>query len=423
MIDMPGVDTAPRGPSRNGEFFAVDRRAWARACGLGINPAVAYLVLARGSGRDNRTSTWSVQAVEKYTSISRGRAQEALRVLERHGLIQVLREGTRPKYLLAPAHEVPRCEGHPPSTLDRLEQRFVDLVVRTQAPCPNKASEGWDYRNPRTIAKGLVDRGWLRDLGSGRYSLAYDHAAACQPDWIWLPNTIVTGAAGEVPPVELVRQIQDAMALRLFVDFYHAQNLREDGGINRRLTRQQYERYEVGRQGPFTVWGFRHKVGLVAWDGPTACHRREKLTAEEVEAGKNSGVDFFRRQDQLTGLGLIEWVPHLVESERTEAEIIHPVGSGGTDELQDVLGSLAHQAASCMLTHAQRTWAAEIGLRLVPVPHHVANIQIAGIAQLRYRPRTRLTATWWAELHAQGERHAQRYRSLIGMAAEAANVA
>src|SRR4051812_43280570 len=97
-----------------GDFFAVDRRAWARACSLGINAAVAYLMLARGTGADNRTSTWSVQSIEKYTSVSRGRAQEALKVLQRAGLVQELRAGTRPKYRLAPAHEIPGCECYPP---------------------------------------------------------------------------------------------------------------------------------------------------------------------------------------------------------------------------------------------------------------------------------------------------------------------
>ena len=29
----------------NTGFFAVDRRAWARVCALGLNPAVAYLVV------------------------------------------------------------------------------------------------------------------------------------------------------------------------------------------------------------------------------------------------------------------------------------------------------------------------------------------------------------------------------------------
>ena len=39
-------------------FFAVDRRTWARVCGLGLNRAVAYLVLARGTGKSNQETAW-----------------------------------------------------------------------------------------------------------------------------------------------------------------------------------------------------------------------------------------------------------------------------------------------------------------------------------------------------------------------------
>ena len=55
----------------SGHFFAVDRRTWALACQHGMNTAVVYLVLTRGSGPDQRTTSWSINAVEKYTSISR----------------------------------------------------------------------------------------------------------------------------------------------------------------------------------------------------------------------------------------------------------------------------------------------------------------------------------------------------------------
>jgi hypothetical protein len=53
------------------------------------------------------------------------------------------------------------------------------------------------------------------------------------PEWIFLPNTFVTGAADETQPLELLRQTQDPMALRLAVDLYYAQNLAEDGGVSR----------------------------------------------------------------------------------------------------------------------------------------------------------------------------------------------
>ena len=140
------------------------------------------------------------------------------------------------------------------------------------------------------------------------------------------------------------------MTLRLLVDLYHVQNLRDDGGVSRKLTWRKYERFEVGRQAQFTVWGFRYEQEFVTWSGPALCHRREKLTVEEKAEGENPGVDYFRREKQLAQLGLIEWVPHLVEGDGPDAEIIHPLGLGRTDSLEDLLGAAADEAASAMLT-------------------------------------------------------------------------
>jgi hypothetical protein len=226
-----------------------------------------------------------------------------------------------------------------------------------------------------------------------------------------------------VPPVELVRQVQDVMTLRLLVDLYHAQNLRDDGGVSRGITRRAYGRFEVGRQAQYTVWGFRHENGSVTWTGPALCHRRETLTEQEVASGKNPGVDYFRREGQLVDLGLVEWVPTLVEGEGLEGEIIHPYGMAGSGSLEDRLGSAAHEAAWSMLTDRQREWASERKLWLAPVPRHMAGVQMVGIARLRYRPKTRKTAAWWADLQAKGEGFLRRYEALaapeLGTAARA----
>lgn len=54
-----------------GDFFAVDRRAWAMAFDKGgVNAALAYLVMARGAGGDNRTTSWSAEAVNQRTHLS-----------------------------------------------------------------------------------------------------------------------------------------------------------------------------------------------------------------------------------------------------------------------------------------------------------------------------------------------------------------
>ena len=108
-----GGQSANRPPDGRGHFFAIDRRAWAIVCTLGMAAAVSYLVLSRGSGGDQRTTSWSINAIEKYTGIGRPRAQAAVKALERAGLVRLVQKGSRPRYYIVPAHEVPGCEGRP----------------------------------------------------------------------------------------------------------------------------------------------------------------------------------------------------------------------------------------------------------------------------------------------------------------------
>ena len=396
-----------------GDFFAVDRRSWAKACQHGMNAAVTYLVLARGTGRDNRRTAWSIQAVEKYTGISRGRAQQALERLRTEGLVDVLRDGTKPQYRLRPACDVPGSEAYLPPELDELERKMFDRLCAGMTQVPVKGGPEWGCSNPNKIAKQLVTKGWAQASGYYNFKpINHDIEAAREPDWIWLPNELVTGAADEVPPVELIRQTQDVMTLRLLIDLYHAHNLRDDSGISRAIIYKSYERVEAGRQAQFKVWGFHHQSGWVTWVGPSLCHRRDELTEDERARGVNIGVDYFRREAQLVDLGLLEFVPTLIESDDPEAEFIHPYGIGTSDSLDDQLGAAAHNAALEMLTAGQLDWVLERDFHLAPVPRHIANVQMVGIARLRYRPRTRKTAAWWADLQAKGEHFLLRYEQL-----------
>jgi hypothetical protein len=203
------------------------------------------------------------------------------------------------------------------------------------------------------------------------------------------------------------------MTLRLLADLYHAQNLREDGGIARNVIWWEYKREKVGQCAQYVIWGFAPESSWINWQNAvTPCHRREKLTQVEIDAGENPGVDFSRRQKQLTDLGLLQWVPHLFESEALAAEAIHPYGVDGTVNPEDRLGAAAHEAGLALLTPGQGNWASDKRLRLVPVPRHVANVQMIGIARLRYRPHTKLTTAWWAELNQKVERYIQEYEMI-----------
>lgn len=179
-----------------GHFFAVDMQAWREVCSLGLTCAVAYLVLARGTGRDNRTSSWSTNAVEHYTGIGRGRAKAAIGRLVSAGLIKVEGSITRPRYCLRPARRDPR-------------------------------------------------------LGSG--------SEASEASLIWLPNTLIDGAGSEAPPVELLRQSQSVELLEVFVELYRQQFLPDSGGVEWRPPRGiqlPYGRVPLGSQREFTIWAF-----------------------------------------------------------------------------------------------------------------------------------------------------------------------
>ena len=88
-----------------------------------------------------------------------------------------------------------------------------------------------------------------------------------EPLAVWLPNSLIDGAADEVPPIELIRQTRDQAALRLLIELYAAQFLPSFGGVPRDLLKGVFDRAKVGEQGPFVVWGFRskHTTGRLAF--------------------------------------------------------------------------------------------------------------------------------------------------------------
>jgi hypothetical protein len=333
----------PEPKNIRGRFFAIDSRICERVYKLGMNAAVAYLVLACGTDGNNSLTEWSIHAIEKYTGISRARAGAAIEKLISGNIIRRVSSGDgRPIYEILPYGE---------------------------------KSPGEDVA-------------------------------------IWLPNALVTGAANETPPVELVRQTQDVMTLRLLLDVYYSQDLVGESGVQRRYVWQKYERERIGQRGEYDVWAFGDPGEWVHWSGFTLCHRRNQGPEGE------RGTDFFQRMNSLVSLGLVEWIACLLESELEDAEIIHPLHHRSDVELERRLAWATQTAAEAMLSDGQRKRAE--GLILAPVPRHLARVQLIGVARLRYRPETSRTAAWWGRLNQAGERYIIRYNELARRAGDAA---
>jgi hypothetical protein len=81
-------------------FFAVGVEEWRQACELGLTEACSFLVLACGTGRDNRTTAWSANAVQTYAGISWVRAKPAIERISSVGLVQNVGKTQKPRYKL-----------------------------------------------------------------------------------------------------------------------------------------------------------------------------------------------------------------------------------------------------------------------------------------------------------------------------------
>lgn len=324
------------------DLFAVDKETFANACDISMNAAIAYLVLACGTGGDNSTTKWSVHAIESRTSISRGRARKAI---------------------------------------DQLLN--AELISKK-----NKSTTHPQYKLPVKRAKGRVR------------------------DAIWLPNSIVEGAAGETPAIERIRQTHDAMTLRLFVELYDAQNLAEHGGIDPGITWFASSAHKITKRLRYDIWGFNWDCQTMRWSSPVAeVHMRRELTEEEVAKGVNKGVDFFKRFERLLNLGLVVWVPCLLDGSDEDAEIIHPIG--GDTYIEQELGKYATRAAWSLIPEEVEKRAGEYS-HIALVPRHIESPSVIAIARLLHRPNTKLTQGWWAKSNRQAHEFVTEYKSICG---------
>lgn len=65
-----------------GSYFAVDMELAERALGIGIEAFLALLVMARGTGGDQRTTKWGAHSIETREILGRHTAKRAIRSLE-----------------------------------------------------------------------------------------------------------------------------------------------------------------------------------------------------------------------------------------------------------------------------------------------------------------------------------------------------
>src|SRR5690606_10633029 len=82
------------------------------------------------------------------------------------------------------------------------------------------------------------------------------------PDYAWLPQTLVLGAAGERSPLCLLRETGDALLVRLLVDLYHRHELLDDGGLPLRILSRPWRKTILLRRQAWTALAFNEPGNL-----------------------------------------------------------------------------------------------------------------------------------------------------------------
>jgi hypothetical protein len=308
-----------------GEFFAIGKGQWEMACARGIAHAATLLVLARGSGPDNSTTSWSADAVWRHTGLAWRRASSCINDLMRDGVIVRLKAGKRPTYCISRPDEV--------------------------------------------------------------------------EDMIWLPNTLVTGAGSEIPPVARLRQAQCIEYMQAFIELYSLHDLASDSGLPRSLLYGQFQAgVELLEFGAYRVLGFTRCE--------SHCHRIGpfKRFAGQKVGDRPRSWHFI---DTMEAMGLMERTDHLAESDDAQAELIHALSG-------DIHAEATAREAATFADNLPGGFKFESARYdyVVPVLNHLQKAAVVGVFRLTYRPRTSRTSMWFARHVEASQRYQKTYRDL-----------
>jgi hypothetical protein len=242
----------------------------------------------------------------------------------------------------------------------------------------------WERANPAIQAlekAGLLSRADGSTKNRPRYKLAISE------DRIWLPSSIVLPLNKETPVVWRLREAQDVLLLRLFVELYDAQNLAADGGISRSVYYQKYSKTVCREFGSMAYLGF---------DAGDLHAFRHEVVRPHAEG--DDWARFWERMQTLRDLGLIQKAAYLFESSDPDAEYLFAVDGPEQDECVgalsvDVVEAVVQGGSALLDSHDY----------VIPVYKHQQAAQLYGIFRMRHRAKTALTGAWYATMKAKSD--------------------
>jgi hypothetical protein len=204
----------------------------------------------------------------------------------------------------------------------------------------------------------LIDAGFVTKVKEGKHP-KFDIAPSETGEYLWLPKTFITGAAGEVPPLKLLWQTGSVEVFRLMMDYYWLTDISQEGGLWQIW--KDYKSEKMGDHAQFNLIAFNDTVTRTA--DPSFDERYESL---------------WEAFNIILDLGLIYEVPYLFTS---EGEIVFPLINPFTqEELPQLTQAFEERmpelylSASC--THDY----------CLLVPRHMTSPEVKTLFIPKYRP-------------------------------------
>ncbi|GEO01850.1 hypothetical protein NSE01_36820 [Novosphingobium sediminis] len=384
------VGAKSRKPKQRGQFFIVDVPTFVAVCELGdVDAAAAYLILAAGTGPDNRTTTWSREAINQRTGLNWRKADTAIAKLVQGGFAQWLTPSGAPRPRLA----LPLLETRQP-----LPPRLMKLAERI--------ANGDDLKSAQDLRDATLggELGWFGQ-NDGRWFLRSERPMVKA----YLPKSLAGDETGKAmagrSTIDNVRKARDPMALQLLVELYAKQDLAEHGGVDRQALRTKFKSVKAYATGKYQIWRFEQSRQIVSLHEGLYLHERQ-LTKADIEMGLNRAQDLFERVRILEDAGALEWVYYLAEDDSDTSTHIYPVavvrhGKIVLNELESIVGSFATRAASALYANdaIARKWEDEMpGSFILPAERMLREAALVGVPRLRHRAKTSNAGRWRADL-------------------------
>lgn len=356
---MTGESAKTTARGKRGEFFAVGRDSFVAATGLGLLPALTFLVMASGSQKDNKTTSWSAEGARKRLGVNWQSAGAAIAQLMDAGLVTMTN---------------------------------ADKVVRTPRTPPtyHLAKDG----QPIWLPRSLVD-------GAGAETPPIQLIRQTH-DVLLLRLLVDLYAHHNLPEYE---GLSTDLIYATYGERAHVKEYGEHGG------------WSVWQFDDSTSW-----VSLGAdCDALVQPHRinPKRLTAaakaewKRLRPGReiDATTAFWHRYHLLRSWKLIEIVPYLFDGPLPDGAPLLPFHPGSPIALERELARAAQAKAEECLADWQLARLAERGTGgpVVPIPLHITNVTMIGIVRLHYRPHTTMTAGWLANRQANLESWIERF--------------